>query len=264
MVIKLFEKLKKKVINWLMLEHGNDKHLLCDFDRITYEIRPCDILLIEGTSRISEVIRQVTLSPWTHACLYIGKLHDIQNNGLRKMILEHASFRPQEQLVIESLLGKGTIVRPLSKYEKAHIRICRPAGITREDAISVINYAIEQIGDEYGIEHLYNLARFYFPWSILPRRWRLNIFQSKLGIPTKDICSSMIAKAFKSVKYPILPIIKTDKDKNVKIYQKNPHLFTPSDFDYSPFFKIIKYPIIKISEHSTYRHLPWTVNKESD
>lgn len=40
---------------------------LSDFERISYEVRTGDVLLIEGRGRISRIIRAVTLSPWTHA-----------------------------------------------------------------------------------------------------------------------------------------------------------------------------------------------------
>ena len=42
------------------------------------------------------------------------------------------------------------------------------------------------------------------------------------------------------------------------LYQRNFRLYTPSDFDYSPYFEIIKYPIFELSEQSMYRDLPWS------
>ena len=34
-------------------------------------------------------------------------------------------------------------------------------------------------------------------------------------------------------------------------------LYTPSDFDYSPYFEIVKYPYLGLEELSIYRKLPW-------
>jgi len=260
--MRILEYIKRKIVTWLLHKSDSSNHFLCDFDRILYEIRPCDILLIEGRSRISEVIRLVTQSPWTHSCIYIGRLHDISNPMLRKRVKENYPYSPQEQLIIESELGKGTVVTPLSHYKNAHIRICRPGGLSRKDSQQVVKFVIDRLGIDYSIRHIFDLARFILPWSIMPRKWRSTLFQRKPGIPTQQICSSMIAEAFSSVRYPILPIVKNNQKNGFQFYQKNPRLFTPSDFDYSPFFDIIKYPIIEISEKSMYRNLPWETSAD--
>ena len=58
----MFEKLKNSLSEWLTHEEPFPGVPLCDFERIMYEIRPCDVLLIEGRSRVSRVINQVTQS----------------------------------------------------------------------------------------------------------------------------------------------------------------------------------------------------------
>ena len=73
----------------------------------------------------------------------------------------------------------------------------------------------------------------------------------------QDICSVMIAKAFSSVKFPILPLIRENHTQQLEIIRRNPKLYTPSDFDYSPYFDIIKYPMLLVSGASIYHHLPW-------
>ena len=70
----------------------------------------------------------------------------------------------------------------------------------------------------------------------------------------------MIAKAFESVEFPILPVIKQHEETGIELIKVNPKLFTPSDFDYSPFFEIIKYPFIELSDRGNYRDLPWNRN----
>lgn len=254
----LVDKLKQKITNWLIKDHAAERYPMCDFERIQYELRPCDVILTEGTSRISEVIRVITQSPWSHAALYIGRLHDIENPVLRERVKQFYDASPDEQLIIESVLGKGTVVSPLNFYRHTHIRICRPKGISRKDAHAVIGFAIGRLGRAYGIRHNLDLARFLFPWSILPRRWRSSLFQHHIGVPTKEICSSMLAEAFSSVNFPIIPIVRAHKKEGVKLYKRNPKLYTPSDFDYSPYFEIIKYPIFEIGEEAVYRTLPWS------
>ena len=67
----------------------------------------------------------------------------------------------------------------------------------------------------------------------------------------------MIAEAFSFIHFPILPLVKHDGESGVQLFQRNPKLCTPRDFDYSPYFQIIKYPFLDYSHHSDYRLLPW-------
>ncbi len=258
MGIKVIDKIVNKMISWLMHDLPPLKFPLSDFERLRHEIRPCDVLLVEGRSRVSNVIRMITQSSWTHAVLYIGRIHDIDNKLLRDRIREFYQGDDNEQLIIESLLGKGTIVSPLSHYKSDHIRICRPKGISHRDSQRVIGYAIGRLGVEYDIRHIFDLARFLVPWSIIPRRWRSSLFIHNASGRIREICSLLLAEAFDSVQFPILPIIKEHHDTGIELIPRNPRLFTPSDFDYSPFFEIIKYPIFDMSMTSSmYRNLPW-------
>jgi len=257
----LKDRLIEKLTTWLMKEKAPEGLPLSDFNRLRHEIKPCDVLVIEGQSRVSNVIRMVTQSPWTHAMLYIGRLHDIENPLLRERVRELYKGDETQQLVIESLLGKGTIVTPLARYAHSHMRICRPDGISLEDSQKVIGYAIGKLGLEYDVRQILDLARLLFPWSILPRRWRSTLFKYNAGESTQQICSTLIAEAFASVRFPLLPILKHTDNNEVALYQKNPKLITPKDFDYSPFFDIIKYPIYELSEKALYRHLPWAADE---
>ena len=249
-------------IAWLLHEDTESAPPLCDFDRIRYELRPCDVLLIEGRSHVSNVIRHISQSPWTHSCLYLGRIHDIDDPHLRERVASLYDGDPSDQLIIEGLLGSGTSVAPLSTYEKAHIRICRPAGLSRKDAQQVSRYCIGRLGTEYDIRQIFDLARFFLPWSILPRRWRSSIFSHHPGSYTKTVCSTVIAEAFTTVSFPILPAIKKthteDGKDDVELVHRNPRLFAPRDFDYSPYFEIIKYPFIQVVEKGLYRQLPWS------
>src|SRR5262249_1526601 len=146
--------LAEKITGWLTKNHPPRRAYLCDFDRIRYELRPGDVLLIEGRNRISQYIRKVTQSPWSHAALYIGRLYDIDNPEMRKMIRQHFGGSSDSQLLIESLVGKGTIITALSHYRHDHIRICRPQGLSRKDAQEVIGYAISRLGGRYHVRHV--------------------------------------------------------------------------------------------------------------
>jgi hypothetical protein len=259
MAKKLYNQIVNKFIAWLTKEPPPDEIPPCDFDRIKYELRQGDVLLFEGRSRVSNIIRTITQSPWTHAALYIGSLHDIEDHELRKKVAINLKKRENVRLVLESELGKGVVVTPLSNYRHHHIRICRPIGITPNDVALVIAYTVKHLGQAYSVRKLLDLARFLLPWSILPRRWGSSLFWTSSGKPKSGICSSLVAEAFTFVKFPILPfIVKKEEENSFEVVHRNPHLFAPKDFDYSPYFEIIKYPIFDPHEPLPYyRRLPW-------
>lgn len=230
---------------------------LYDFNQMTKEVKPCDVLLIETHTRIGNFVRLISESPWTHAALYIGRPSDIENPALREFISKYAKELNSEQLLIESVIDKGTIISPLDKYKNDHIRILRPSALLPEDAQKVIAHLIQQLGHKYSLRHLFDLGRFIFPWRIMPRKWRSTLFQQNITQSIEDICSSMIANAFQSVNYPILPAFEDKDEEGHTLIHRNPRLYTPSDFDVSPFFDIIKYPIFPLKEGKSYRDLPW-------
>ena len=234
---------------------------LSDFDRIRHELKPSDVLLVEGRSRISDVIKVVTQSPWSHATLYIGRLHDIENEESRASLSRRSAFPPSTQLVIESQLGAGTLVRALTEYADDHVRICRPVGLSAEDAQTISTHAINSLGLNYDIRQIFDLARFLFPWGILPRRWRSSLFRTRAGSETRTVCSTMIAEAFAAVEFPILPLVQRSEQDRIRLYRRNPKLCTPSDFDYSPYFEIIKYPFYDFADTPSYKLLPWTTDR---
>ncbi len=245
------------VINWLVHEEEPPASAPpCDFERLSFEIRPCDVLLVEGRSRVSEVIKTITHSPWTHSALYIGRMVDIEDPGLREHISWLYDGDPDDHLIIEPLLGEGTIVAPLKKYAKDHLRICRPTGISRQDIHKVIAYAAKHLGHDYDVRHLLDLGRFLLPYGILPRRWRSSLFEHHAGDSTRTVCSSMIAAAFATVQFPVLPVIHKTED-GLRLYKRNVRLYTPRDFDYSPYFSVIKYPLLGLNDLAVYRRLPW-------
>ena len=68
------------------------------------------------------------------------------------------------------------------------------------------------------------------------------------GDPTRAICSTLIAQAFQSIRYPILPLIETVPSQDPMcpgcvaeiLHVRHHSLFAPRDFDVSPNFAIIK------------------------
>ncbi len=262
--MRVFDFISRPIIKWLLHERSLRSQPLSDFERIKYELKLCDVLLVEGRSRVSDVIRVTTQSPWTHAALYIGRIHDIEDPDLRKIVVHQYQGEPGDRLIIESHLGVGTKVSDLETYNSDHLRICRPARLGIKDSQQVIRYAVSRLGLDYDVRQILDLARFMFPWSFLPRRWRSSLFQHNAGRSTRTVCSTMIAEAFAFVQFPILPLVKQSEDDKVQLFRRNPKLCTPSDFDYSPYFKIIKYPFVDIDYHDDHHLLPWRGTGELD
>jgi hypothetical protein len=246
-----------KFVKWLTYETPNYNTPLTSFERLRYELRPGDVLLVEGRSNVSEIIKSITQSIWTHSFFYIGRLHDIDDPELRDHIQKYRHCSPDEQLIIEAMLGKGIIVSAIDAYEGEHLRICRPRGITRTDSQKVIAYAIDQLGTDYNVRQLMDLARFMFPYWFLPKRWRSTLFEHNAGSPTRTVCSTMMAEAFARVRFPIIPVVHQGKDGRLQLIRSNTKLTTPRDFDHSPYFDVIKYPILDFDELGIYRKLPW-------
>ena len=249
--------IRTAVVNWLKHKKPLPRTPLSDFERIRQELKHCDVVLVEGRSRVSEVIKLITQSSWSHAALHIGCMSDIEDPEVREKLGRFYQGPAEQQLIIESELGLGTVVRPLTVYENEHLRICRPRGLGVKDGQKVIAYAIERLGTAYNVRQIFDLARFLFPWFIMPRRWRSTLFSTHPGRSTQTVCSTMIAEAFGNVRFPILPLVRRIEGDRVQLYMRNPKLCTPSDFDYSPYFDIIKYAFLDFHHHAEQRLLPW-------
>jgi len=198
-------------------------------------LEPGDVLLVEGNQRISSIIKFLTQSTWSHATLYIGDHAGRENNGERLDL-------------IEAEADGGVKAVPLSKYKYYNTRICRPLSLSKAEKIQIIDYAINRIGHQYDMKNIIDLGRYLFPYPPVPVFVRRRMLALGSGDPTRAICSTLIAQAFHSINYPILPEItkeclETSKQKYVEkeIYHIRHHsLFTPRDFDLSPYFSVIK------------------------
>ena len=84
--------------------------------------------------------------------------------------------------------------------------------------------------------------------NLVPAKWRRKALAMGSGEPTRAICSTLIAQAFQSISYPVLP-------RKMKAWKHEPNgerhieeilqirhhsLYTPRDFDISPYFEVVK------------------------
>ena len=230
---------------------------LNDFGRLCEQVQPSDVILVEGRSLLSGVIQAVSLSSWSHAALYIGRLRDIPDEALRNKLTEKYGWGPDRQLLVESEMGHGVIVVPIEKYAHYHMRICRPRDLTAEDTRIVIDYMLSRFGMPYNMRQIFDLLRFLFPYGLMPKRWRSSLFEIQPGEITRAVCSTHIAEAFARVRFPILPVIHRGAGQKYIFYRRDSRLITPRDFDYSPYFDIVKYPFFGSQDITLYKELPW-------
>jgi hypothetical protein len=221
-------------------------------------VRPGDVLLVEGNSRISGAIKYLTQSTWSHAALHVGPIEGLADEAGEPLVL------------VEAELGEGVIASPLSRYAQMHTRICRPVGLTQADLARVIDYAKRRIGDAYDLRNVVDLARYMLPNPPVPRRWRRRMLSLGSGSPTRAICSTLIAQAFQQAHYPILPRIEempSEAGDNEAIEQfqrevlhiRHHSLYAPRDFDVSPYFEIVK---PTLAQGFDYRRLAWAPHPE--
>ncbi len=214
-------------------------------------LQPADVLLVDGDTRLSVPIKYLTQSTWSHAAIYVGD----------------AALPAQESwqmplVLVEADLKEGVRAITLAHYAYLNTRICRPVGLDEADRQRVVDFVVNRIGHHYDLKNIFDLARYLFPLAPVPTRFRRRLLTLGSGDPTRAICSTLIAQAFQSVSYPILPEIKREwlndpqcADCYAEIYHIRHHsLITPRDFDISPFFDIIKPTIRKGFD---YRAIAW-------
>lgn len=221
--------------------------------RLMHYLVPGDVLLVEGDTRISSAIKYLTQSTWSHAAFYAG-----DQTGV---VTENGEPCP----LIEAELGKGVIASPLSRYFNLNTRICRPLNLTDEDRDTLVNLMVAGLGKDYDLKHILDLARYLLPTPPVPPRFRRRMIALGSGDPSRAICSTLIAKSFQSIGYPILPKIESPRphSKDWYIEQEILHirhhsLFTPRDFDVSPFFRVVK-PTVEAG--FDYRRLQLRINE---
>ncbi len=210
---------------------GYQPYTPSDFPTLCATLRPGDVILIEGNERISKAIKYLTQSTWSHAALYVGDILPMPEDG---------GERPR---LVEVNLGEGCVAVPLSKYETYNTRICRAAGLDDDERAAVVQFMIGNLGLRYDLRNIFDLARYFLPTPPVPVRWRRRMLAFGSGDPTRAICSSLIAQAFQSIRYPILPERRAGGSDYAaeEIYHIRHHsLFAPRDFDLSPYFRVVK------------------------
>lgn len=233
----LFDRLGQRLAHFLA--RPRDRYAFaptCPPETLAATVRTGDVLLVEGTSRLSGAIKYITQSTWSHAALVVAGADG------------RAKPAPADCRLIEADVEAGVREVSLETYAHSHTRICRPIGLSAADVAQVVDHVEARRGYQYDLRNVIDLARYLIRNPPVPGRWRRRLLALGSGDPTKAICSSLIAQAFQSVRYPILPEI--DRESATRpdcrgcydelLHIRHHSLFAPRDFDISPFFEVIK------------------------
>lgn len=247
----MLRKIGELLAGYLSRPRDKAKHVATSApELLSQTLLPGDVLLVEGNTIFSTAIKYLTQSTWSHAALYVGDI-------LPEMV--HGEEQPR---LIEADTVDGVRCIGLSHYNSFHTRICRPVGLSPDEIDKVITFAKNMLGHQYDLRNIFDLARYLFPTPPVPERYRRKLLSLGSGDPTQAICSSLIAQAFHFIRYPILPenvVLKQADPAGRDCYREMLHirhhsLFTPKDFDVSPYFQIIK---PTLSEDFDFHNLPW-------
>jgi hypothetical protein len=262
MFAKLEAYLSDKILHYLAQPTGRYAPFYApDPEVVRKALQPGDIVLVEGNSRLSATIKYLTQSTWSHAALYVGERPgDVAADG-------------EPNVLLEAEADTGVVTVPLSKYVNFHTRICRAVGVDDASRQKVIDYALKRVGMQYDSQRIVDLARYLFPYPPVPVWFRRRMLAIGAGDPTRAICSTLIAEAFATIRYPILPerVAINGKTYGVAPYVQSEFahirkhgLYTPRDFDVSPFFAIIKPTLAAGFDYHTVQWAPPGVSEADE
>lgn len=205
-------------------------------EQVFAALRKGDVLLVEGTSRFSTAIKYLSQSTWSHAALFIGDHLGPAEEGSEPLVLCDVDVNDGVRLI------------PMSAFTMLHTRICRPVGLTESEIDTLVRYMVSRVGYSYDLKNILDLARYLVRAPPLPSAMKRRMVALGSGEPSRAICSTLLAQAFESIRYPILPEVEMiepgtpgAKQARAEILHIRHHsLYVPRDFDTSPFFRIIK------------------------
>jgi Permuted papain-like amidase enzyme, YaeF/YiiX, C92 family len=237
----LHDALTRWMVNYLTMELPTyQRRVPNDLDRMRAELRPGDVVLVEGKSRISRMIMTLTQSSWSHAGMYIGDALLRWGGPQAEDSLQ--KFGPDAaHLILESDMAEGVIVRPVDSYGEYNLRICRPQGLGTEDLERVVAEMLRHLGLRYDQRNIFDLGRYLTPFHLLPARWRRRPLYLGSSSSREVICSALIAKAFYQVGFPVQPLVGgRGGGRRRAVIARHPSYIMPRDFDLSANFEVLK------------------------
>ena len=181
----------------------------------------------------SPAIRYLNQSTWSHAALYVGRTIDRHEPD------------GEPHVLVEFELDEGSSLHRCRNTGKRIVGVAVPWGWPAKYIEAVVSFVVERIGFTYDLKNIFDLVRYLLPTPPVPVRFRRRMIALGAGSPTRAICSTLIAQAFHSIRYPILPQIEIAEDNLAKLQSeyaraeilhiRSHTLFTRHDFDISIF-----------------------------
>jgi len=220
-------------------------------NRVVAALRKGDVLLVEGNTRFSTAIKYLSQSTWSHAALYVGDHLGPPPPGMEARVLCDVDINDGVRLI------------PMSEFTGLHTRICRPVGLGSDEIDALVEFMVSRVGYSYDLKNILDLARYLVRAPPVPSTMKRRMLALGSGEPTKAICSTLLAQAFESIHYPILPAIElidpaipgAQQARAEVLHIRHHSLYMPRDFDVSPFFRIIK---PRIEDGFDFRNLSWS------
>lgn len=247
-------------------------------ERLKVRIQAGDVLLVDGDQRVSQAVKYLTQSSWSHSALFIGDALLRRDPETRTQTLRRFG-REAKYLIVEALVEEGVVVSPLMKYIDFNIRICRPVGLEPEDLEVILDYVISRIGFTYDRRNFLDLMRYLLPFHLVPPQLREEALHFGSGVATETICSTLLAEGFGKVRFPILPLPVRPRSRTTRerlrqqilgrptrraysglLRARHPTLCVPRDFDLSPYFDVVKFNA-RIAAFD-YKKLEWEDGKD--
>jgi len=219
-----------------------EKIMINNMDNLHRVIRKGDIILVEGNSEISRMIKLFTQSSWSHSAIYVGdelvRKGEIRGESLIKQFGNDA-----HHMLVEAFTDSGVTAAPIRKYQDFNIRVCRPYGLVPQDTDAVLTDVIGNLGKQYDHRNIIDLGLMLLPPLLNPFKKR-----------TIHAC---LGNCIQRVGYPIIPALGPIPSQ-ASTHHNNPYgaslimrhysQIMPKHFDISPNFQIIKFNIIEGGE----------------
>lgn len=209
---------------------GTPSIALCQPEALRNSLRKGDVLLVEGNTRFSLAIQYLTQSNWSHSALCIKDPTDCA---------------PDEPCLVEADILR-VCATTLDKYSLIPTRICRPVGLHDDEVNQVINLILNKLGYQYDLQKVSDLVRYLMPKPPVPESWRRRLISFGSGDP--NLCD--LFDLYHGLFSGALSNSTAYQSRTKNTYARNYHstvtlickhsLYTPRDFDISPYFQIIK------------------------
>lgn len=138
------------------VRHSHGTAAPTDPARLMACLRPGDVLLVEGQTRISVAIKYLTQSTWSHAALYVGAASGLVDD----------QGRPRG--FVEADIHEGVRAVGVAEYAGLHCRVCRPVGLDAGEIDALIGFVLARLGHRYDLKNVVDLARYLLPTPPVP------------------------------------------------------------------------------------------------